>query len=223
MPRIITILLLLAITLAAPFLLRPKEDAEQASYKNAERLVIITPHNESIRAEFQRAFVRYMKDEHNREVFIDWRQPGGTSEITKFIKSESTNAFGNLWKKETGKSFNLKIRDAFTNSRLDETASDDEKAARALYLSSEAGIGIDLFFGGGAYDFSKQASAGTLVPQDPSGRFGPTALAKERPEWFSDAVMPAKVSGEPFRDEEMRWVGTVLSAFGMCYNDDSLE
>ena len=29
--------------------------------------------------------------------------------------------------------------------------------------------------------------------------------------------------GEPFRDPEFRWVGAVLSAFGICYNTDVLD
>ena len=42
------------------------------------------------------------------------------------------------------------------------------------------------------------------------------------PDWFGDAVMPQSFGGEPFRDPGYRWVGTVLSAFGICYNRDSL-
>ena len=37
-------------------------------------------------------------------------------------------------------------------------------AARQAFLQGNIGIGIDLFFGGGQYDFNKQAKAGTLVP-----------------------------------------------------------
>ena len=101
---------------------------------------------------------------------------------------------------------------------------DEERAvfARTLFLESDIGVGIDLFFGGGAYDFSKQAETGSLVARDASGKFGPGALAEQRPDWFSDAIMPATVSGEPFRDEKFRWVGTVLSSFGICYNEDVL-
>jgi ABC-type Fe3+ transport system substrate-binding protein len=61
-----------------------------------------------------------------------------------------------------------------------------------------------------------------LVARDASGQQGPAALAEAHPDWFSDAVMPQSFSGEPFRDPAYRWVGTVLSAFGICYNRDSL-
>ena len=263
MIRIAIIFAFLIATLATPFLLRPDGEKKSVSFRKAERVVIITPHNESIRAEFERAFTRHMKSKFDRDVFIDWRQPGGTSEIAMFLKSEFSNAFENYWKAETGKPFTPQVRSAFTNSKIDLTneqgtfddqtlldrvgekslknresiaarsngveanlPNDDsllDREARKLFLESEVGAGIDLFFGGGAYDFQKQASAGALVATDASGKYGPGALAEEKPEWFSDSVMPAMVSGEPFRDDDFRWVGTVLSAFGICYNVDVLE
>ena len=228
MSKIIVIIALLVATLVTPFLLRP--DGEKAvSIRKAERLVVITPHNESIRAEFERAFTRHMKQKFDRDVFVDWRQPGGTSEIAMFLKSEFSNAFENYWKAETGKPFTPDVRAAFTNSKLDVTVTNegaiDDSAllSRKMFMESEVGAGIDLFFGGGAYDFQKQASSGALVAKDGSGKYGPGVLAEQKPEWFSDTVMPAMVSGEPFRDVGFRWVGTVLSAFGICYNVDVLE
>jgi len=235
LPRLAIVLFLLAAVLVAPFVLRPTE--EKVSEK-AERLVVITPHIESIQAEFARAFRTHMRSKHGREVVIDWRQPGGTSEIARILRSEYATRFETLWKERTGLPFTLAIRDAFTNPKLDpatredrvfdptllKAASDEAKAAaaRRLFTGSSLGSGIDLFFGGGAFDFERQASAGLLVARDASGRFGPGALAAEHPEWFSEAVMPLSFSGEPFRDAEFRWVGTVLSAFGICYNRDVL-
>lgn len=235
LPRLAIVLALLAAVLVAPFVLRPKE--EKVSEK-AERLVIITPHIESIQAEFARAFRAHMRTTYGREVVIDWRQPGGTSEIARFLRSEYATRFETLWKERTGLPFTLAIRDAFTNPKLDpvkdttkqgsvaaavtDRASPEAQAsaARRLFLESEIGAGIDLFFGGGAFDFERQAAAGLLVARDASGRFGPGALAEEHPGWFTDAVFPQSFSGEPFRDPEFRWVGTVLSAFGICYNRD---
>ncbi len=236
--RLAIVTLLLAAVLVAPFTLRPRE--EKVSEK-AERLVIITPHIESIQAEFARAFRAHMRAKHGREVFIDWRQPGGTSEIARFLRSEYSTRFETLWRERTGLPFTLAIRDAFADPKLDpvedsagegavvgaaRTARDSPGAqaamARRLFLESGIGAGIDLFFGGGAFDFERQAAAGLLVARDASGRFGPGALAGEHPDWFGDAVFPQAFSGEPFRDPEFRWLGTVLSAFGICYNRDSL-
>ncbi len=226
--RLLTVLLLLAAILVAPFWLRP-DDTEKTA-PNAERLIIISPHNESIRSEFERAFVRHLRENFGREVWIDWRQPGGTSEIARYLKSEYASAFANLWTRETGKPFDSEVRNAFANGKIDPataTPSDTLSAtaieARRRFLESGVSSGIDLFFGGGAYDFSKEASAGGLVATDASGTYGPGALAAEHPEWFTDDVMPAAASGEPFRDDDWRWVGTVLSAFGIVYNRDSLK
>ena len=236
--------ILLAAVLIAPFALRP--DSEQGGLnlgKSVERLVIITPHNESIQSEFARAFSTHMKEKHERTAFIDWRQPGGTSEIAKFLQSEYASRFEQHWKKKTGLPFSSAARNGWTDGKLDAEVEkaiqrgllsnlhlldvDDSEqislAARALFLQSDIGVGIDLFFGGGAYDFGKQAFLGNLVNLDTSGKFGPAALAKEKPEWFSTEAIPAEVSGEPFRDDAYRWVGTVLSAFGICYNKDVVE
>ncbi len=231
--RLSIVFILLAVVLATPFAMRRDGERANLSAGSAERLVIITPHNQSIQAEFGRAFVEYMKRESNRDVFIDWRQPGGTSEIARFLQSEYSTRFETYWKNKTGLPFSRTVREGFLNGRLPSEksigrlsqATDEDRAitARSLFLNSNLGSGIDLFFGGGAYDFDKQAAAGILVATDESGRYGPGALAKENPDWFSDEIMPEKVSGEPFRDPEFRWVGTVLSAFGICYNTDVLE
>lgn len=234
--RLMIVFALLAAVLVAPFALRPR--TERVSEK-AERLIIISPHIESIQAEFTRAFRDHMRKNHGREVVIDWRQPGGTSEIARYLRSEVSTRFESLWKRRTGLPFTLAIRDAFTNPKLDPKteegqvgdltlsagASPEEQAsaARRLYLESSLGAGIDLFFGGGAFDFERQASAGLLVARDPSGKFGPGALAEQHPDWFSDAVMPQSYGGEPYRDPDFRWVGTVLSSFGICYNRDVIE
>ena len=243
MTKFIIIAGLLVGTIAAPFLLRPRENAGLVAGKDMERLIIISPHNESIQSEFTLGFVRHMKNQHDRDVYLDWRQPGGTSEIAMYLKSEFANAFENHWRKETGLDFTVPIRDAFTNRKLDSQLSGDSTGyrqrlnrvqfgldegtiedarllAREMFLRSGIGVGIDLFFGGGAYDFTIQAAAGSIVSTDRSGKYGPAALAKEHPDWFSDSVMPAVVSGEPFRDDSFRWVGTVLSSFGLCYNKD---
>jgi ABC-type Fe3+ transport system substrate-binding protein len=236
--RLAIVLALLAAVLVAPFVLRPRE--VKVSEK-AEQLVIITPHVESIQTEFARAFRTHMRAVHGREVVIDWRQPGGTSEIARFLRSEYSTRFETLWRERTGLPFTLAIRDAFTNPKLDPDKATSQEgslvdptllkdatpearaaAARRLFLESDIGAGIDLFFGGGAFDFERQAAAGLLVARDASGKQGPAALAEARPDWFSDGIMPQSFGGEPFRDPGYRWVGTVLSAFGICYNRDSL-
>ncbi|MFM2007487.1 MAG: hypothetical protein RLZZ09_3142, partial [Pseudomonadota bacterium] len=89
------VLLALLATLTGPFLLKPKE-ADLASHYD-RRLVIISPHNERVRHEFGRAFTDAWKVRTGETVYLDWRIPGGSSEVTLFLKSEFAGAFQYHW------------------------------------------------------------------------------------------------------------------------------
>ena len=206
MPRILTmrilaVLIALVVVLALPFALKPKKNLLAGA---DETLVIISPHNEAIRYEFSRAFAEYYKAKTGRTVRIDWRIVGGTSEIARYLQGEFYNAFKRHWT-ASGQEWTEEVAKAFTNP--------DPSRAREAFLASQAGIGIDLFFGGGAFDFIAQAKAGSLVD---------SGIIAAHSDWFTDASIPMSVSGEPYYDEQGRWVGTCLSAFGICYNTDSL-
>jgi len=71
---------LLALIVALPIVLR-RETATTTSRLADDHLVILTPHNESIRREFGEAFADYWKKTTGRSLHVDWRTPGGTSEI----------------------------------------------------------------------------------------------------------------------------------------------
>ncbi|KXU36494.1 iron ABC transporter substrate-binding protein [Cephaloticoccus primus] len=208
------ILAALAATVALPFVLRPPEEATAASERDADTLVIISPHNEAIRYEFGRAFRQWYRARTGRSITVDWRALGGTSEIARFIESEYLSSFQNHWTKTLGRPWNAEVQSAFANSRLDAArASAEAHEARAAFLSSEVSCGIDLFFGGGAYDFIRQAEAGRLVP---------TRIFQTHPQWFGDEVLPQQHAGEPYWDAQGRWVGIVLGDYGILYNKDSL-
>src|SRR5690606_20799824 len=87
------------------------------------------------------------------------------------------------------------------------------REAREAFLASDVGCGIDLFYGGGSFDFIRHARAGRLVD---------SGILRLRPEWFTDEVIPRTFAGEEYWDEEGRWVGVVLSSFGILMNRDSL-
>ncbi len=55
-------------------------------------LVIVTPHVEQIRLEFAAAFDSWHRAKFSRGVRIDWRVPGGTSEIVKQIEAQAEAA-----------------------------------------------------------------------------------------------------------------------------------
>ena len=92
--RIAAVFTALALIIALPFALKPKEDLLAAA---DDQVVIVTPHNEQIRYEFSRAFGEYYRQKTGRTVRIDWRMPGGTSEIARFIRSEYYAAFEQFW------------------------------------------------------------------------------------------------------------------------------
>ena len=75
---------LLALIVALPMVLR--QQTATTHFKSADdTLIILSPHNESIRQEFGEAFAAHWKKTTGRSIYIDWRTPGGTSEIRMVI------------------------------------------------------------------------------------------------------------------------------------------
>lgn len=208
--RLIIVLALVA-TVALPFVLRPKQvTAERAD----ETLTLITPHNEAIRHEFGVGFKRWYKERTGKNVAMDWRVIGGTSDIARFLESEYVAAFRNYWTRQLGREWSSEVQGGFASSRLGVDASAEAREAREVFLASEVSCGIDLFFGGGSYDFILQADAGRIVP---------STIGQSHPEWLNDDVIPLEYAGEQYRDAENRWTGNVLSSYGILYNRDSLK
>ena len=210
------ILLALAAVVGLPFLLRPPP---RATVETAdETLVVITPHNEALRYEYGRSFPAWYRAKTGRTIAIDWRVIGGTSEITRLIESEYVAAFQNYWEKKLGRPWSMEVQAAFQNGGLvpDDTPGDDTvaMAARRAFLASDVGCGLDVFFGGGSYDYIRQAEAGRIVD---------SGILQLHPEWFGEQVIPQSFTGEPYWDPQGRWVGDVLSSYGMIYNRDSLR
>lgn len=171
-----------------------------------ETLVIVTPHNEAVRYEFGRAFAAAHFERTGRRVRIDWRTPGGTSEISRYLASAYLGAFQYEWEGRRREPWNAEVQAAFDNPRVAPGDSSPGERARKAFLESDVSSGIDLFFGGGSYDFALQAEAGRLVPCG-----------------LPEPPFPVTVGGEPFRDPRGRWTGAALSAFGICYNVDALR
>ena len=94
-------LLALAALLVVPFALRPTSLVESDAER---RLVILTPHNEAIRYEMSRGFARYRRARKAPLVHIDWRSPGGTTELSRILVSEYRSAFEHYFENLTGKS-----------------------------------------------------------------------------------------------------------------------
>ncbi len=82
--KLIIILGLLAVIVALPLVLK-KETATAPPSSADDTLIILSPHNESIRKEIGNKFAKWWKEETNRSIYVDWRTPGGTSEIRMVI------------------------------------------------------------------------------------------------------------------------------------------
>src|SRR5262245_16600379 len=57
----------------------------------ADKLVLISPHWEGIRYEFERAFKARYQSETGRSVELEWIDVGGSSETIRYIESEFRN------------------------------------------------------------------------------------------------------------------------------------
>ncbi len=217
MKRNLPILFAIVVVVALPFLF--ERDREVVSSPD-DTVVIVSPHPESIRQEFARAFRRWYRERTGRTVYVDFRTPGGTSSIITYLDSEYTNNFRNHWVDALGRSWSMEVQNSYADHRVslpDDPAADSlAQRARRAFLESEVGSGIDLFFGGGSFDFIRQTRKGQLV----SSRF-----LTEHAGFFADYPdgIPRSYAGEPFYDAEGRWFGAVLSSFGIIFNRDALR
>ncbi|HWE02011.1 MAG TPA: extracellular solute-binding protein [Tepidisphaeraceae bacterium] len=87
-------LILIALVLAVPFVVRralAPNEGDEFKGSSAERLVVITPHNQDIRREFARAFGEWHRIHYGRAVALDLLTPGGTSDIKRQLDSTYRN------------------------------------------------------------------------------------------------------------------------------------
>jgi len=167
------VMLALLIVAVTPLILQKGEpfDADDAD----TRLIIMTPHNETIRREFGEAFSEYWKEKTGETVYMDWRTPGGTSEIRLILDGDFSRA--------------------------------DKRG--------DAGIGVDVLFGGGDYIFKKMASKGRLQKLD---------VFEKQKQWFGgEKGIRQNFTGEDCYGNDHQWVGVCLSRFGICYNVDGIK
>jgi len=213
MKRILFVLLLAA-TVAVPFVLRPKRPALARA---GATLVIISPHNEAIRHEFALGFQQWYQAQTGQTVSVDWRVIGGTGEITRYLNGAYAASFQNYWTHTLKRAWSQAVAAGFSDFQVTPAAAPAQdtpaQAARRAFLDSNVDCGLDLFFGGGPYDFERQAQAGQIVD---------SGVLQRHPECFSDSAIPRFFAGEEYWDGQGRWVGTVLSNYGILFNKESL-
>jgi ABC-type Fe3+ transport system substrate-binding protein len=205
----IAIIAALVLILGVPLGARLTHREDGPADAGARRLVVISPHVPQIRSEFARGFDRWHRRVHGEGAVIDWRAPGGTTEILKLLEAQYTNA-------AKGGAFDFK----------------DPKDPKA-----RAGtIPFDLMFGGGSFDHGRLKS-GVKVELGEVGEDGKpkgVTLAMSVGAGFSKEQLVgwfgANAKGEPdarigaglLFDKDQFWIGTALSGFGIVYNREML-
>ena len=101
------------------------------------------------------------------------------------MKSEFIAAFQHYWTQSLRRPWTAEVAQSCLNPKAAVT-----EQARATFLDSQIGIGVDVFFGGGGFDFQIQADVGTLVAESK------TATPERRAEIQQELV--AKLA--PFSD-----------------------
>ena len=194
-------LVLLGCLLALPFYFRKDEQLPPPA-SDCDVVVVISAHNKSVRDEYELAFRKYYRSKFGRDVSIDFRSPGGTSDIDRYINDRFINEFrlfcGENWQPEYAEIFN-----------------DPKQAAhpvRQQFLNSDVGIGIDVFAGGGTFVHQRMASRGYAVDG---------GVKERHPEYLAE--IPAKFGVETIYDPQGRYYGVVLSTFGILCNYDRLN
>lgn len=228
MIRNLSILLVLAVVVALPFLFR-QETGVREWHEGDPVLVVITPMNEAIRHEYALAFSRWHAEKYGAPVKVDWRNIGGTSEISRYLTSEFVSAFRAWWTGQgqpwRGDGAAVILNKSFDPEQKPEGVDGADWAQqREMYLAfretddpKKFSSQIDMYFGGGAFDADNATRQGLLVPAWPPDGIPPGLVASEG----GDELVPTGMSGETWRAPT--YYGTTLSTFGICYNRDRMR
>ncbi|MGQ0627154.1 MAG: extracellular solute-binding protein [Phycisphaerales bacterium] len=176
----------------------------------AARLIIVTPHVQQIRDEFGRAFASWHLRVHGEPVVVDWRQPGGTTEIIKLLQAQ----YGAL------------LTRAMDGLRRSNPAALDDPAYRADEFFPEGSGAFDLMLGGGSFDHGRlkdPRGVAYALPPGPDGKPRAVQLSVSVPAGFSSAELTEwygenAIGAEKLYDPAQHWLGTALSGFGIVYN-----
>lgn len=205
------VVLALVVIVGVPLVLHRGERVDA----DAPVLVIITPHVQQIRDEFAAAFDLWHRRGWGTGVRIDWRVPGGTSDIRRQLDAVYLAAIarGEVVHRSRARQGDVVV---------------GEFAHRPGFTA-----GYDLMFGGGTYDHGLRDGQGVPISglvqgvradfeteEGVRGLFMPLAV----PLGFDEARLGAWFEGRtsigvrPLCDAGGLWVGTALSSFGIVYN-----
>jgi len=217
--RSLFIIFVAVLIVVLPLLLRRVPEPGEWRTGDPE-LVIVTPHNEAFRQEFADGFSRWHREKFGRPVKIDWRVIGGTTEIMRYLASEYCASAKHYFLAQN-RPWPPNGADLILARKQPDTGSGADCGAlwglfRSVDSPEKISCRMDLFFGGGVYDHDKAEKQGLTVPAwgdapPPQGLFED---AEGR------VLIPREWNGEVWRGKA--FYGSVLSAFGICYNADRL-
>ena len=213
MSKKFTIFFLVVLILSVPFIFRSKNTTTSSNLVADDTLIIITPHNESLRGEYTIGFQNWYKARTGRTIAIDWRHIGGGREISRYVESTYASNFKYYWISQLSREWNNNVAAAFA-SRDKLSQEDENYSVKEAFLASNVSCEIDILFGCGVYESVMQSDKGNIVTCN---------VLKEHPEMFSNDTIPGELAGERLWDEQGRWFGGSLSAFGIIYNSDAID
>ncbi len=204
----IVILVLLAIIVGLPVAWRPPREQIDP---DALKLVIVTPHNEQIRYETAHAFNDWHTERFGQAVRIDWRTPGGTSDIRRILISQ--------YAAELERSIEIgePLGDIGFDLAFGGGDYEFDKYYRRVGVTAE-GVNPD-----------GQIVSRTVALTQPI-RLDHEAIDLEQVYGESGRIAGSKLydqsaldQAEPDENPPVHWYGVVLSSFGIVYNRDVLE
>ena len=132
------------------------------------------------------------------------------------IKTEFGHAFEEHWKQKTGRSVKVVWLDLGGTGALSTYIADQSRLAK---WSENEGIGADVFFGGGTYEYKNYANEAWCAKADIKA---PGGILEH---YLSPAMkaIPATVNGQKLRDEQGAWHAACMSGFGFVYNQRVIE
>ncbi|MDR2737545.1 MAG: extracellular solute-binding protein [Puniceicoccales bacterium] len=211
----LAIIALIILVVGVPFIFR-EGTGGVVPLTDAETVIIITAHNESLRQEYAIGFKKWYKARTGKDVNVDWRYQGGGRDAARYVESVFSNEFRLHWINNLRRDWDSGVAAAFAaRSEKLLNSSDNTLVVEVTkkFFESNVGCGVDILFGGGVFEYEFQASKGNLVP---------CGILSDHPEMFSEDTIPEFLSGNRLWDANGRWFGGALSAFGIIYNSDAI-
>lgn len=191
------IVLAFAVILGVPLLLRPAGSGRDVE-AGAAALIVVTPHVAQIREEFAAAFSEWHRRRFGVPVRVDFRTPGGTSEIVRQLQAQYVAAIraGHIRPDGACEPGAVPVDLMFGGGSFD-------------HGRLKVGEGVVV---------TRRAPDGSVVRENLSMSV-PAGFSQEQLDaWYGENVIGA----EPLYDPDQHWLGTALSSFGIVYNKEVL-